>query len=126
MRLYSKHGTGLGGLAINDDRASTTAGRIAADMGASQTQYIANPVYEKQARIDLTLVDGSVDGDANMMGAHAIPPPVRLPSSADNARASALRSVRTVSVRTIARLYSAGPRVSLVGCAAAAARSAAW
>src|SRR5437762_14370568 len=95
MRLHSKHGTGLGGLAINDDRTSPTAGRIAADMGAGQAQHIANPVYEEQTRIDITLVDGSVDGDANMMGTHTYSPPV--------ARASALCSARTVSVRKIGR-----------------------
>src|SRR5690242_2076917 len=41
------------------------------------------------------------------------------------ARSRLLRKARTHSVCTIARLYSAGPRVSLIGCEAAAARSAA-
>ena len=61
--LYRKHGTGFGRLAIDDNSAGTTAGGIAANMGASQAQIIAKPVDKQRARIDITFVDGSIDSD---------------------------------------------------------------
>src|SRR5260221_2172113 len=102
---HGEHGAGLGSLAINEDRACTTRGRVAANVCTGQMQIITYPVDEQHASIDVILVNRAVNGDANMMFAHIYSPPV--------ARASAFRTARTQSVRTMARLYSEEPCISL-------------
>src|SRR5262249_46486364 len=72
IRLHGKHGAGLGGFAIDEDSAGSTAGRITANVGTGQVQDITQPVYEQQARFDVTFIDGAINGCADMMCAHAI------------------------------------------------------
>src|SRR5258708_187334 len=48
---HGERSAGLGGLAINEDRACTTRGRIAANMGTGEMQTITYPVDKQHASI---------------------------------------------------------------------------
>jgi len=70
MRLHSEHGAGFGSFAVDEDGTGAATGRITTNVGAGQVQDITQPVYEEQARFDVALVDGAIDGGADMMRAH--------------------------------------------------------
>src|SRR5437764_15080900 len=64
---HGEHGAGLGGLAINEDRARATRGGVAANMGTGQMQTIAYPVDEQHASIDIIIVERAVNTGADIM-----------------------------------------------------------
>ena len=83
------------------------------DVGAGQTERVAQEVDEEEARLDVRLVRLAVDGDGDVLGGHR--------SAASyafaRARSVARRSALTVISAAIARLYSTGPRTSPAGSA---------
>ncbi len=68
-------------VAVEQDGARAAVARVAADVRAGQAEDVAEEVHEQQARLDVGLPDGAVDGDADVLRGHRqIPPaPCRLP-----------------------------------------------
>jgi hypothetical protein len=60
--LDAEHRAGLHGLAVHQNRARPTRGRIAADVRAGETETLAQHVHEKLAGLDLEVVAYAVDG----------------------------------------------------------------
>ena len=102
------------GAAVQQHRAGAAVRRVAADVGAGEPQILADEVDEQQARLDVGLVLLAVDGELDRV--------IALTSS-PSWRAHAPGAARAGQHSTRSRLYSADPRRSSLGSAAAAASS---
>ena len=93
--------------AVEQHGAGAAAGGVAADVGAGQPQVFAEEMDQQQARLDLGLVRGAVDGDRESCASPwlSVPSPARWPCC----------SARAVRTRAISRLYSTEPRRSALG-----------
>ena len=120
--LDGEHRARLGAGAIDMDGAGAAVARVAADMRAGQPEVVAQEMDEQESRLDVRLVDGAVDGDRDVLGAHR----GGASYAYATARSVAWRRALRVSSAAIARLYSTGPRTSPNGrlCAPAAAPAA--
>src|SRR5262245_22268753 len=61
----------LDGLAVEQHRAGSARGRIAADMRARQSEALTHEVYEQLARLHVRLVPLAVDGKRNLSHLHS-------------------------------------------------------
>jgi hypothetical protein len=62
---HRKNGAGLDGPAVQNDGAGATLGRVAADMGARQTQMIAQEMDKQCPVLDLCGLRGTVNGKSD-------------------------------------------------------------
>src|SRR5207247_8784736 len=84
----------LHGAAVEDDGAGPAVRGVAADMGAGETEHLADEVDEEEPGLDVRLVLLAVDRHPDTHDRH-LPPA---------ARSIALRSARAVSTRTMSFL----------------------
>ena len=84
--LDGEHRAGLHRLAVEQDGAGAAVGGVAADVGAGQAQVLAQEVDQQQARLDLGLRGGAVDGDLNRVHRHGYSPPRALDGPAERPR----------------------------------------
>src|SRR5487761_460390 len=130
--LHREHRAGLDRPAVDEHRAGTAVGRVAAPVRAGQPDAAADQVGEQQPRLDLRHLLLAVDRDPDPADGkliHCLVAEVVVDRCHGQAALSAVASVpprmRLTKTRTRWRLYSAVPRWSVLGRATAAARSAA-
>ena len=64
--LNREHGAGLDRLAVDQHGAGATLRGVAADVGAGQTEHVANVVNQKEPRLDIVLVGRAVNRDLDL------------------------------------------------------------
>src|SRR6185437_3923248 len=130
--LHREHRAGLDRPAVDQHRAGAAVCRVAAAVRAGQPDTAPDQVGEQQPRLDLRDLLLPVDREPDLADRdlyRCLVAEVVVHHRHGQAALSALATVpprmRVTKTRTRCRLYSAVPRWSVLGCAAAAASSAA-
>ena len=71
VRLDGEHRARLRAGAVDVDRAGAAVARVAAGVGAGEAELVAEEMHEQEARLDVRLVNGAVDGDRDVLR-HAV------------------------------------------------------
>src|SRR5690242_2758152 len=137
--LDGQHRAGLDRAAVDQDRAGTAVGGVAAHVGAGQAEAAADQVGQQQPGLHLGDLLLAVDGEPDpayrdvrdlalvvvVDDRHDQAALSAVPAAPSVSAAPSRLSRRSTNVRTMCRLYSALPRWSVLGRAACAASSAA-